>query len=1158
MFGVFFMKRTLQLAILLVCILSVLLCAREWQSGTIYAPGDIVTYQQKSYIALLSTAGWPTFPPNTPGLHAVWALTTSRTVNSLPDISSEDESIVIDFKNESGVLCYSVSKDGVEIIPSAALGFASANYNFNDADIDNHYDIAIDSTVDNAEDLDLIHGKKVQESTTYKLYTLTCTRKASSGTSPDVDIEFRIFNDGFAYRYIIDRTVANTITDEYSSFTVRDNSHVLAQKWHKGEKPDFNDYEYPYNSKHKMEDLPVDSTYSGRILQETDPTTGIPLYDPVGRPIKAPQRDGAGNPILNGPRDTVWQRQNVSEQRDYTLPLLVAEAIGSDEYFILFSEADVDSNYCGARCHINGNTISLELSKNRDAVETPVNVIRNGETSFPTPWRVVVISNKNSFAKIVETTLIERLNPAPNDLSDFEWVKPGRSYYQMPGYRGYVDLNNAHLDGSGMGNPSADSAAAENAWLEILDFIQEMGWEYLTWDMRGWSVSTSDGSTFPGQWGFSPALNKAIAQAENSDIGIILWHRAMNIYELTQTPDALDNYFRELRANGIKGIWIDFINHLGPIATDQVEMNEFLEEVYRAAHAVREQPVANDTGLVVLLHGSNKQAGQQRTWPNLLAWESVIGHEHYAYGSSAREKGKRPSANTNTLLPFVKNSVGPIDFTPVTFNNLHDSTSVAHQSALPIIIQSGLSRYADHPSVLRANESFDFMKHTPVVWHDTRLVDGPDNFADLGKYVCLARRNNKNWFVGAIKNSAPEQLPIELKNLSFLNSDNNYYAYLIEDQVAANPDFTNGNQRITVRDVRRNQNMQLEPLRSRGGFAMGLFHEGNEVPSLPKPEKSFASGLGETPHLANVGDEITFSNVKVDVTGKYRVKIYYTRDESHVSGGDGQGRTEISYWANDNGVEGQTYFRGYRSKEHKIAIDVHLVAGKDNTISLRCDNIAGNTETLDIDRIAVLSEPIKSSILRKSNPGWRLFNVGDAGGVVTWDNGEYTISSRGRDIFGSSDEFAYMRKKATSSLGEHGLSFRFNNISGGNGNSKAGLMFRASQNANSKHVSLMVNKAGSLMLQYRSKNGEHTTNIQDIGNISLGTYIKFVNRNNVQFDVYTSTDGLSWGEPLKSIKVPLGNTLYAGVASSSNDRTNPIITEFNNFNYYHKSLIYEN
>src|SRR5690606_9231248 len=135
-----------------------------------------------------------------------------------------------------------------------------------------------------------------------------------------------------------------------------------------------------------------------------------------------------------------------------------------------------------------------------------------------------------------------------------------------------------------------------------------------------------------------------------------------------------------------------------------------------------------------------------RTYPNLLALESVRGAEFYGFDSTMAPHAPAQ----NTILPFSRNAVGPMDYTPVTFTDRKRGrhlTTNAHELALAVVFESGMLHLADAASVYLATkgETRRFLREIPVTWDDTRYISGTP-----GSHLVIARRHGDRWYVAGI------------------------------------------------------------------------------------------------------------------------------------------------------------------------------------------------------------------------------------------------------------------------------------------------------------------------------------------------------------------------------------------------------------------------
>ena len=69
--------------------------------------------------------------------------------------------------------------------------------------------------------------------------------------------------------------------------------------------------------------------------------------------------------------------------------------------------------------------------------------------------------------------------------------------------------------------------------------------------------------------------------------------------------------------------------------------------------------------MMVYFHGCMVPRGWSRTYPNLMTYEAVRGAEWYNNGPDFT----MAAPEHNAILPFTRNVVGPMDYTPVTFTN---------------------------------------------------------------------------------------------------------------------------------------------------------------------------------------------------------------------------------------------------------------------------------------------------------------------------------------------------------------------------------------------------------------------------------------------------------------------------------------------------------
>ena len=211
-------------------------------------------------------------------------------------------------------------------------------------------------------------------------------------------------------------------------------------------------------------------------------------------------------------------------------------------------------------------------------------------------------------------------------------------------------------------------------------------------------------------------------------------------------PEDREKEFAWCEKIGVAGVKIDFFS-----GDNQANM-DYCQDLMESAARHH---------LLVNFHGAPIPRGWQRTYPNLLSTEGVYGAEWYNNVPTFTNK----AASHNATLPFTRNVVGPMDYTPCAFSDSQHPhiTSKAHELALTVLFESGLQHLADRPeSFLSQPQAVqDFLGQLPTVWDETRYVSGYP-----GQSAVLARRSGNTWYVAGVNGS--DQPQTLATNLNFI------------------------------------------------------------------------------------------------------------------------------------------------------------------------------------------------------------------------------------------------------------------------------------------------------------------------------------------------------------------------------------------------------
>ena len=370
-----------------------------------------------------------------------------------------------------------------------------------------------------------------------------------------------------------------------------------------------------------------------------------------------------------------------------------------------------------------------------------------------TPWRVVIVSK--DLNGLVNSDIVHNVNPPPDKTLfpqgiDTPWVKPGRAVWR-------------YLDG---GDNSYEGLKG------FTDFAAKLGFEY---------------HVVEGVWRqWTPEQLKAFGDYANErHVGVLLWQHSRDM----RTPEQRKAFFELCKRNGMAGAKIDFFDH------EAKEVIDLYDALLREAAQYH---------LVLDFHGANKPTGLDRTWPNELTREAVLGFEH---------RGTWPWGPHNTTLPFTRFLAGGADYTPTVFGDRRRETSIAHQIATAVIFTSPLLVYGGNPQSFLDSPAVEIIRHIPSTWDET-IVLPP---SEVGEVAVMARRKGRDWYLAGINGAGTRTVTV---TPSFLGSGR-FTASIARDD-ASGPATV----RVDTAAISSTGTMTFE-LRDGGGFVVRLVASGS-------------------------------------------------------------------------------------------------------------------------------------------------------------------------------------------------------------------------------------------------------------------------------------------------------------------------------------------
>ncbi len=384
--------------------------------------------------------------------------------------------------------------------------------------------------------------------------------------------------------------------------------------------------------------------------------------------------------------------------------------------WLLVSESGLDAGFHGSRlgAEPEGRTYTFAppLEGEGDGVG---DTTATSTLPWTLPWRFVVVAP--DAGAMAAADLVTHL-AEPSRLDDASWVRPGRVAWSWWSE-----------------NDSPRDLDRQRAYV---DLAADLGWEHCLVDAN---------------WDVNPDADvEALARyASDRGVGLWLWYNSGGPHnhvteaprDRMHEPGARRAEFAKLAQWGVAGVKVDFFH-----SDKQDGIARYLGILEDAA----------EHRVMVNFHGCTIPRGWSRTWPHLMTMEGVRGAETYLFNPDF----PAVAARHNAILPFTRNAVGPMDYTPVTFADVTHPhlTTNAHELALAVVFESGLLHLADSAESYRSAPPpvVDVLRRVPVVWDETRFL-----VAEPGECVVVARRGGDDWWVAGINGGEqPRTLDVEL------------------------------------------------------------------------------------------------------------------------------------------------------------------------------------------------------------------------------------------------------------------------------------------------------------------------------------------------------------------------------------------------------------
>lgn len=675
-------------------------------------------------------------------------------------VTSPDGKLLVNFDlEEGGAPAYSASFDGQEIVATSNLGFQMEKF----GELTNGFKMTAHHESEHNETWAPVWGEQDSVVNHYRQLVVEMKKKTDSAEVL-LNVEFRVFDDGFAFRYVFPEQATKqfVIEQELSRFAMTGDNTAW---WIPG---DYDTQEYEYTRSPLSE---IASRHEAALVGNVSASA----FDP-------------------------WAVQTS----------LMMKTQGEKPLYLNIHEAAL-IDYPAMHLLYNDSTRTFTSALTPDG-NGHMAVI---DTPFSTPWRVVMVGEKAT--DILSTQIIYNLNE-PCALDDTSWIHPTKYmgvWWEMITGKSDWSYTNAHdfdlatFDYS-KARPHGRHGATTANVKRYIDFAAANGFDQLL--VEGWNVGWEDWLGREKDYVFdfvTPYPDFDIKElndyAHSKGIKLMMHH---------ETSGSIPNYERHMEAaydlmnqygyDAVKSGYVGNILPKGSYHYGQPQIRHYLDAIQRAA----------DHKIMVNAHEAVRPTGLARTYPNLVGNESAMGTEY-----------RNMTPGHVTILPFTRLKGGPMDFTPGIFemdlgkfspDKTHKRATVAGQLALYVTMYSPLQMAADLPEhYAEKMDAFQFIKDVPVDWSESHYLD-----AEPGEFIVAARRakGGDDWYVGGITNEEARDVTVPM---SFLKPGVTYQATFYTDGPDADCNTNSASYEIRRETVtsRSTPTIHMAP---GGGFAISI------------------------------------------------------------------------------------------------------------------------------------------------------------------------------------------------------------------------------------------------------------------------------------------------------------------------------------------------
>jgi alpha-glucosidase len=400
----------------------------------------------------------------------------------------------------------------------------------------------------------------------------------------------------------------------------------------------------------------------------------------------------------------------------------------------------------------------------------------SGSRNFP--WRVLMVAANDN--ELPANDLVYRL-ASPSKINDVSWIHAGKGTDEW-------------IIGINLFNVPFKSGVNTATYKYYIDFAKQFGFDRIMMD-AGWS-------NYKDLFDINPQIDMDTisAYAHGKNIRLSMWTLCSTLEK------QLDSALAQFNKWGVDFIMTDFMDR------DDQEMVNFYHRVAKACA---------DHKIMIMFHGAFPPKGFNRTWPNAITREGVLGSEYNIWSD-------KPTPEHDVTLPFTRMLAGPMDYEPGLLDNatkeqfrpigqkVMSQGTRCHQLAMFVVYDSPMQIFSGNPSQgLLEPQFMRLLGSLPTTWDETKILE-----AKVSDYIITARKKHDDWYIAGMTDWTAREFKLQL---DFLD-DGNYKAELCTDGV--NAESYPSDYVIRTFDLKKDRSVTIK-MAPGGGFLLKLLKEKN-------------------------------------------------------------------------------------------------------------------------------------------------------------------------------------------------------------------------------------------------------------------------------------------------------------------------------------------